>query len=73
MTVTVGTRAGRRLASVRDVASVLSLPPSTVYDRAAQGKLPGVVRVGQRLLFDLDKLDAWIDAGGDLARRDDAA
>lgn len=57
--------APRRLASVTDVARLLGLPKSTIYTRAQQGAMPGIVRVGQRVLFDLSKLNAWIDAGGD--------
>jgi excisionase family DNA binding protein len=46
------------------VLAVLPLPKSSLYDLARYGRMPGVVRVGRRLLFDLDTLDDWIAAGG---------
>ena len=58
------TRLRRRLGTMHDVRSILPLPRSTIYDYVSRGALPGVVRVGRRLLFDLDQLDRWIDAGG---------
>ena len=55
----------RRLATIDEVRrDLLPLPKSSLYDLARYGKLPGVVRVGRRILFDLDVLDAWIDSGG---------
>lgn len=57
----------RRFASVSDVSKLLGLPRSTIYDRARDKRLPGVVRVGQRILFDLEKLERWLEAGGDYA------
>ena len=57
-------RPRRRLGTVDDVLAMLPLPRSTFYDHVRAGRLPGVVRVGRRLLFDLDELDRWLDAGG---------
>jgi excisionase family DNA binding protein len=57
-------RPRRRLGTVDDVLAVLPLPKSSLYDLARYGRMPGVVRVGRRLLFDLDTLDEWIAAGG---------
>ena len=58
-------RERRRLATINDVRrDLLPLPKSSIYDLARYGKLPGVVRVGKRVLFDVDELEAWIDAGG---------
>ena len=57
-------RQRRRLGTVGDVLEVLPIPKSSLYDLARYGRMPGVVRVGRRLLFDLDVLDEWIDAGG---------
>ena len=54
----------RRLGTIDDVLEVLPLPKSSLYDLARYGRMPGVVRVGRRLLFDLDVLDDWIDEGG---------
>ena len=55
----------RRLATVDEVKrDLLPLPKSSLYDLARYGKIPGVVRVGRRVLFDLDQLEAWIESGG---------
>ena len=55
----------RRLATIDEVRrDLLPLPKSSIYDLAKYGKLPGVVHVGRRVLFDVDQLEAWIDAGG---------
>ncbi len=59
-----GERPRRRLGTIDDVRAVLPLARNSIYDAARYGRLPGVVRVGKRVLFDLDVLDAWIDAGG---------
>jgi hypothetical protein len=39
---------------------------STLYELARRDppELPGIVRVGRRVLIDIVKLEAWIDAGG---------
>ena len=39
---------------------------SSLYElaRARPPRLGGVVRVGRRVLVDIDKLEAWLDAGG---------
>ena len=55
----------RRLATIDEVRrDLLPLPKSSLYDLARYGKLPGVVRVGRRVLFDLDVLEEWILDGG---------
>lgn len=59
----------RRLVPLSDPA-VRALtgptPLSTLYELARRDppELPGVVRVGRRVLVDVKKLDAWIEAGG---------
>jgi hypothetical protein len=42
---------------------------STLYQlaRDVPPRLPGVVRVGRRVLIDLKKLESWIEAGGESA------
>ena len=54
----------RRLGTIDDVLAVLPLARNTVYDAARLGKMPGIVKVGRRVLFDLDKVEAWLDEGG---------
>lgn len=55
----------RRLASAKDVAEMLGLPLTSLYDRTRAGGIPGTVKIGRRILYDLDKLEVWLDAGGD--------
>ena len=57
-------RPRRRLGTVDDVLALLPLARSSLYDHVRAGRLPGVVRVGRRLFFDLDELARWLDAGG---------
>lgn len=65
MTIPSHLAARRRFGSVQDVAHLLGIAQSTVYERAKYGHLPGVVRIGCRVLFDLEKLERWLDQGGD--------
>lgn len=53
-----------RLVPAPVVAELLSLPLPSVYAHARTRQIPGVVRVGRRVLFDLEKVEAWVDAGG---------
>jgi len=69
MTIPPASQSRRRLVSLRDpqVRELLGcLPLSTLYDlaRASPPKLPGIIRIGRRVLVDLDKVEAWIEAGG---------
>lgn len=55
----------RRLANARQASDYLGVPLNTLYDWAEAGRIAGIVRVGRRVFFDLDKVDEWIGAGGD--------
>ncbi|MFI4914888.1 MAG: helix-turn-helix transcriptional regulator [Phycisphaerales bacterium JB060] len=59
-----GEVAERRLGRVDDVCRLLGLSRTTVYEMARDGTLPGVVRAGRRVMFDMEKVGAWIDDGG---------
>jgi len=50
---------------------MLALPLTSLYDHARARKIPGVVRIGRRVLFDLDKLESWLDAGGEYAEAEE--
>lgn len=65
-------RRPRTLIDAKAAAALLGVPLSTCYDLARAGKLPGTIRIGTRVRFDLEKLTAWLDAGGDLATSDGA-
>ena len=57
-------RPRRRLGDIDKLRELLPLPRTSLYEMARGGRLPGVVRVGARVLFDLDAIDEWIAAGG---------
>jgi excisionase family DNA binding protein len=52
-----------RLLTVPEVARLLGLAPSRVYDLAREKVLPAV-RLGRQIRFSLDALRAFIDGGG---------
>jgi excisionase family DNA binding protein len=53
----------RRCGDVRDVAHLMKVSPKTVRRQADLKKIPGIVRVGRLLRFDLDQIHEWIDQG----------
>jgi predicted DNA-binding transcriptional regulator AlpA len=57
-------RPRRRLGTIDDLREIIPLARNSLYDAARYGRMPGVVRVGRRVLFDLDVVDAWIANGG---------
>lgn len=59
-----------RLVDAKDVAEFLGLPLSTVYDRTRLGRLPGAIRIGTRIKYNLAKIESWLDAGGDAEARE---
>lgn len=50
-----------KLLTVKETATALRVSPALVYRLAAEGKLPAV-RVGARLLFSAEKLEADLTA-----------
>ena len=46
----------KRYVSVKEVSEYTSLSIKTLYDRAAQGKIPSI-KCGSRVLFDLQDID----------------
>ena len=46
--------------SVREAAALLGLPPRTVQDQAAHGKIPGAAKFGRRWTFDREKLRQFV-------------
>ena len=61
---TATTQRRRRLATADEVLAIVPIASSSLYELVRQRRLPGVVRVGRRLLFDLDVLEEWISNGG---------
>ena len=52
-----------RLGDVNATALKLDLSAKTIRRMADAGKMPGVIRLGRLLRFDLDLIDRWIDQG----------
>ena len=55
----------RRYLKVPDVAALMEVPESTVYDLARQKRIGGMVRFGRRIRFDRAKFERWLDEGGE--------
>lgn len=49
-----------RVGTARDVADLLKIRVETVYQLAQTGELPTLRRIGPRLRFDLDAIEAWL-------------
>lgn len=60
----------KRLLTVKDLSTYLSMPVATVYAYVGRGKIPAgcIRRIGRSLKFDRQAVDQWISAGslGDL-------
>lgn len=49
------------LMTVREVADMLRTTPKAVYEMVARAQLPGVTRIGRRVLFRRELLLQWLD------------
>jgi excisionase family DNA binding protein len=49
------------LLTAEEVATVLRTSRKAVYAMAERGQLPGIRRIGRRLLIDRDELLEWLD------------
>ncbi len=54
-----------RFLKVLDVAALMDVPASTVYDLARQKRIGGIVRFGRHIRFDRDELERWLKGGGE--------
>lgn len=50
-----------RIVTADEVAEVLRTSRTAVYAMVARGQLPGVTRIGRRVLFRSDDLLDWLD------------
>ena len=50
-----------KLLTVREVAEILRTSPIAVYALAGRAQIPGVTRLGRRLLFRADDLLQWLN------------
>lgn len=53
----------QKYLSVTDLADLLKLKVSTVYQFHSRGQIPGARKLGGRLLFDSAEINAWIETG----------
>ncbi len=51
-----------RLLDVGELSGYLSLPRPTIYTWVSLGRIPGVVRLGRALRFDLKEIDGWVES-----------
>ena len=49
------------LLTMEEVAHVLRTSPKAIYAMAGRGQLPGVLRIGRRILVREDALVSWLD------------
>ena len=49
-----------RVGTAKQVAELLQVRVETVYSMAQSGELPTLRRIGPRLRFDLDAVEAWM-------------
>jgi excisionase family DNA binding protein len=49
------------LLTIDEVAAVLRMSRKAIYAMAERAQLPGVVRIGRRLLVSRDDLRSWLD------------
>ena len=52
---------GGILLTATDVANLLRTTRRSIYAMAGRGQLPGITRIGRRLLFRRDDLLPWLD------------
>ncbi len=50
-----------RLLTATEVGDILRTTPKATYAMIARGQLPGVVRIGRRVLVREDELLDWLD------------
>lgn len=49
------------LLTVKEVANLLRTSRKAVYSMVERGQLPGITRIGKRLLFRRDDLIEWLE------------
>ena len=54
----------RKLVTVDELSQYLSLPKATIYTWVSLKKIPGVVKLGRALRFELEVIDSWIKENG---------
>lgn len=56
----------KRYATAPEVAGLYRTSPAVIYTWAREGRFPSnaVLRIGRKILWDLDALEAWAARGG---------
>ena len=49
-----------QLETVADVADLIRSTPKAIYTMVERGQIPGVIRIGRRLLFRRESLLQWL-------------
>jgi excisionase family DNA binding protein len=52
---------GARLISIEMAANRCGISRSTFYELISRGKTPSPIKLGKRVLFDIQELDKWIE------------
>ena len=55
----------RKTLTVVEAAKILGIGRNTAYELARQGKLPGALRLGRRILVSRQALEAFLEGKGD--------
>ena len=55
----------RKTLTVVEAANILGIGRNTAYELARQGKLPGALRLGRRILVSRQALEAFLVGKGD--------
>ena len=53
----------RRIVGVKPIAELLDVKPARVYELAQRDILPHI-KLGRQVRFDMAKVEAWLEAGG---------
>ena len=53
----------RRIVGAKPIAELIDVKPARVYELAQQNLIPHI-RMGRQVRFDLDKVEAWLESGG---------
>ena len=52
------------VTDVRGASEICGLSVNTLYQLHSRGRIPGVRKVGSRLVFRVEELRKWVDNGG---------
>ena len=59
----------RLTVSVEEAGAMLGISRGSAYEAAKRGDLPGVLRIGRRLVVSRSRLLAVLEAGGEEGRK----